>query len=218
VLVDRGYAPAKPGGAEGVAALGHRSYVGREWDAMGALQFQFLLDQGLRPDDVVCDIGCGSLRAGRHLVPYLDRGHYLGLEAVAELVAEGLARELDPAVVAAKTPELVISECFEFERFSRRPTRALAVSLFTHLNGADIVSCLTRLGQWAGGGCTCVATFFEVPRPVRNYRRSHPHLGFHYTREEMSAFGAESGWTSEYVGPWGDFVGGQMMIRYIALT
>ena len=213
-LVDRGYGPVRPRGAEGVAALGHRGYVGRGWDSMGALQFRFLRERGLRPEDVLCDIGCGSLRAGCHLIPYLDRGHYLGLDAVRELLAAGIERELDPAVLAAKAPEFVISERFEFERFSRVATVAVAVSLFTHLTRDDIVSCLTRLARWTGGACTCYATFFEASRPVRNYRASHPHLGFHYTRREMAELGARSGWSSEYIGEWGDFLGRQMMMRY----
>jgi hypothetical protein len=213
-LVDRGYGSVRPCGAEGVAVLGHRGYVGREWEAMGALQFGFLRERGLRSGDVLCDIGCGSLRGGRHLIPYLDRGHYLGLDAVRELVNAGIERELPPAMLAAKAPEFVISGRFEFDRFSRVATVALAVSFFTHLNRDDIVSCLTRLARWTGGACTCYATFFEVPRAVRNYRGSHPHLGFHYTRAEMADFGARSGWSSEYVGEWGDFVGRQMMMRY----
>jgi hypothetical protein len=213
-LVDRGYGAVRPSGAKGVAVLGHRGYVGREWEAMGALQLRFLRERGLRPDDVLCDIGCGSLRAGRHLIPYLDRGHYLGLDAVAELLAAGTERELDPAVLATKAPELVVSDRFEFERFSRVATVALAVSLFTHLTGDDIVSCLARLARWTGGACTCFATFFEASRPVRNYRASHPHLGFHYTRAQMAELGARAGWSSEYVGEWGDFVGRQMMMRF----
>ena len=76
------------------------------------------------------------------------------------------------------------------------------------------MSCLTRLARWTGGACTCFATFFEASRPVRNYRASHPHLGFHYTRGEMAELGARSGWSSEYVGEWGDFLGRQMMMKY----
>lgn len=213
-LVDRGYGSVRPSGAAGVALLGHRGYVGREWEATGARQFRFLREQGLRPGDVLCDIGCGSLRGGHHLIPYLDRGHYLGLDAVRELVSAGIERELAPAVLAAKAPEFVVSDRFEFERFSRVATVALAVSLFTHLNRDDIVSCLTRLARWTGGVCTCYVTFFEVRHPARNYRASHPHLGFHYTRTEMADFGARSGWSSQYVGAWGDLVGRQMMMRY----
>jgi hypothetical protein len=210
-LVDRGYGSVRPSGAEGVAVLGHRGYVGREWDAIGAAQLWFLRERGLQPGDVLCDIGCGSLRGGRHLIPYLHRGHYLGLDAVRELVAAGIERELAPGVLAAKAPEFVISDRFEFERFSRVATVALAVSLFTHLNRDDIVSCLTRLARWTGGACACYVTFFEVRRAVRNYRTSHPHLGFHYTRAEMADFGARAGWPSEYIGEWG---GRQMMMRY----
>jgi hypothetical protein len=30
----------------------------------------------------------------------------------------------------------------------------------------------------------------------------------------MADFGARSGWSSQYVGAWGDLVGRQMMMRY----
>jgi len=37
----------------------HRSYVGGQWDVLGKLQFEFLLQRGLRPDDILLDIACG---------------------------------------------------------------------------------------------------------------------------------------------------------------
>ena len=36
---------ARPVGAEGVAQLGHREYVGGRWHEIGKLQFEFLRDQ-----------------------------------------------------------------------------------------------------------------------------------------------------------------------------
>lgn len=213
-LIDRGFLSPPPVGAAGLARVGHRAYVGRDWDGMGSLQFRFLRAQGLASTDVLCDVGCGSFRTGRLLIPFLDRGHYLGLDRDAALVERGLTQELDPALVSDKAPELVISDRFEFGRFSRAPTVAWAVSLFTHLNAGDIMDCLTQLRRHSAVTCRCFATFFEVPSPVRNYRLSHPRLGFHYTRAQVSEFGERAGWRAEYLGEWGDEVGRQMMMRY----
>ena len=123
----------QPEGERGIAAVGHRGYVGGMWDEIGTLQFGFMKAQGLQPHHVLLDIACGSLRGGVHFIPYLDRGNYLGIEKEAGLVRLGLDQELDPSVRSAKAPEFVISDSFEFVRFSRRPGFALAQSLFTHL-------------------------------------------------------------------------------------
>ncbi len=52
---------------EGRLALyyyGHRNAIGGYWDEMGKLQYNFLLEQGLKPRQILMDIGCGSLRGG----------------------------------------------------------------------------------------------------------------------------------------------------------
>ena len=55
---------------EGRLALyyyGHRNTIGGNWNEMGKLQNNLLLEQGLKPHQILMDIGCGSLRGGRTL-------------------------------------------------------------------------------------------------------------------------------------------------------
>src|SRR3954467_1442195 len=89
---------------------GHRRYVGGSWDEFGRLQFDFLVGQGLRPENVLVDVACGSLRAGVHLIPYLDPGNYLGIEKERLLIEGGLEHELPAAVREERRPELVVSD------------------------------------------------------------------------------------------------------------
>src|SRR6476620_10345865 len=74
-----------PHGVEGIRQLGHRDYVGGLWDEIGQLQFDFLVSNGLKPQHYLLDIACGSLRAGIHFIPYLETGHYLGIDKEPEL-------------------------------------------------------------------------------------------------------------------------------------
>ena len=78
-----------PEGEEGLAVRTHRQMVGSKWDQLGELQLSFLMNEGLRPDHTFCDVACGSFRAGRLLIPYLDRGNYLAIEKQKELVDAG---------------------------------------------------------------------------------------------------------------------------------
>jgi hypothetical protein len=54
----------RPDGTLGLYLLGHREYVGGLWEAMGKLQFDFLISRGLKPEHVFLDIACGPLRGG----------------------------------------------------------------------------------------------------------------------------------------------------------
>ena len=57
---------------EGLKVRTHREMVGGNWEELGKLQFSFMVNfAGLKPDDVLLDLACGSFRAGRLFIPYL---------------------------------------------------------------------------------------------------------------------------------------------------
>ena len=181
---------------------GHRDYVGGMWEALGTLQFRFLVDQGLEPQHVLLDIACGSLRGGVRFIPYLQPGHYLGIEMHQKLIDAGIEKELGQKLYTLKKPELVVSDKFEFSRFSRQPDFAIAQSLFSHLTADDITLCLGNLRAVARSGAKLYASFFESERLEDNAARSEPRGKFLYTRDQMARFGAATGWSSRYIGDW----------------
>ncbi|MGD9897420.1 MAG: hypothetical protein AB7T14_10150 [Candidatus Methylacidiphilaceae bacterium] len=191
-----------PEGAKGIQELGPKNYIGGLWEEIGELQFRFLVEQGLRPEHVLLDVGCGCLRGGIHFIRYLEPGHYLGMDKEALLLEAG-ERELGPDLVREKRPELRVSGSFAFHRFSRRPQWALAQSLFTHLCRRDLERCLHRLRRIMLPGGAFYATFFEASSPNQNPKVSHSLGYFTYTRGEMEGFGSRHGWQPHYVGEWG---------------
>ena len=74
----------------------YRAYVGppTDYDLVGAMQFNLLTNLGLREEHYLLDIGCGSLRAGKLLIPYLVPGRYFGIEPERWLIEEGIDNEL----------------------------------------------------------------------------------------------------------------------------
>jgi hypothetical protein len=181
--------------------IGHRDYVGGMWEEMGRLQFDFLISRGLRPEHVFLDIACGSLRAGVHFIRYLDPGNYLGIEKEKVLIHRGLSRELPPDVREEKRPELVASDSFEFDRFSKQPDFSLAQSLFTHLTAADVERCLINLRANVATEHQFYATF--APGASTTAGRSHARGSFYYSYDELAAIGERSGWRCNHVGDWG---------------
>jgi hypothetical protein len=84
----------------------YTAYVGPpgQYDFMGATQFALLFALGLREHHKVLDFGCGSLRAGRLLIPYLNPGCYFGIEPNRWLVDEAIKNQIGADIVSIKRP------------------------------------------------------------------------------------------------------------------
>lgn len=193
--------------------LGHRDYVGGLYEQIGTLQFEFLLNHGLKPYHFFLDIACGSLRLGRLLIPYLESEHYYGIDKEPKLIEAGLNYEVTDELIKLKKPYFVVSYDFEFERFPEKVDLAIAHSLFTHLPPRLIHKCLKNFLVKAKGQTILFATFFETNKTVKNPPKPGDHKSFLYTREEMVYFGEANGYSSQYIGQWGH-PRGQVMVAY----
>jgi len=98
-----------------------------------------LTSLGLREDHRVLDIGCGSLRVGRLLIPYLRPGNYVGVEPEGWLVEQGIREELGTDLVKIKRPRFEIAGDASGLGANERFDFALAQSIFSH-TGPDLLA------------------------------------------------------------------------------
>jgi cyclopropane fatty-acyl-phospholipid synthase-like methyltransferase len=163
----------------------YRAYVGppEDYDLIAAMTFNLLTTLGLRQHHTLLDIGCGSLRIGRLLIPYLNRGKYFGIEPAEWLVAEGIEHELGKTVVQTKRPTFLFTDSpsaiveantsFDF---------SVAQSIFSHC-GLDLIKgWLSAVSRSLASDGALVATFLpgeeDSPRTgwiypeCVNYRRT----------------------------------------------
>ena len=103
-----------------IARGDHRDFVGGLWDQLGALQLDFMIRQGLRPDMTFLDLGCGCLRGGLHFIRHLARGNYFGIDANASLVRS--AWEVEPDRITSSSCCLCSSRALASA--ARQPARA----------------------------------------------------------------------------------------------
>jgi SAM-dependent methyltransferase len=119
----------------------YRAYIGppEDYDLVSAMVFNLLTSLGLRQYHRVLDIGCGSLRVGRLLIPYLNPGCYFGVEPNKWLVDDGVAHEIGMDLLRIKAPTFSFNTAMtEFET-SLRLDFAVAQSIFSHC-GKDLIT------------------------------------------------------------------------------
>jgi SAM-dependent methyltransferase len=112
--------------------------IGGDWEEYGSLQRDFLIEQGLRPEHRFLDFGCGSGRLARKLVPYLNKGNYVGLD----ISAGALGYAVYLACLegwAEKEPKFDMVDGDILRSFDWPPFDfACAFSVFIHLPSEDV--------------------------------------------------------------------------------
>jgi SAM-dependent methyltransferase len=142
----------------------HRDVIGGFWDEIGDLQLQLLIARGLKPHHTLLDVGCGALRCGVKIVPYLEPGNYFGIDLRSDLIDAGYEREIVPSGLAERLPRanLIANDTFDARCFGQNFDFAIALSVFTHIPWNDIRVCLEALSAVMKPGGCFLPTFFPL--------------------------------------------------------
>jgi SAM-dependent methyltransferase len=137
---------------------------------MGLWQLDLLIQEGLRPEHRLLDLGCGSLRGGIHLIEYLQKDRYFGLDRRRDLIRTGVRYELSRAA-RAKRPRFLVRDDFDASAFGVTFDFVIAQSVLTHLPSKDVEICIRRAKEVLSPAGAILATVFlgerEIPRIVR---------------------------------------------------
>jgi SAM-dependent methyltransferase len=122
----------------------YKRWVGACNDFTGAVQFQLLTMMGLKEEHKLLDIGCGSLRAGKLFIPYLNKGNYYGIEKEGWLVDEVIDNEIGESQVELKKPWIQIQDMF-YLGFAGICDFVLCNSVFIHIPLEQIKTILSQI-------------------------------------------------------------------------
>ena len=128
---------------------------------MGATQFSLLFALGLRASHRLLDFGCGSLRAGRLLMAYLDPDRYYGVEPNRWLIEDAISNQIGADQVRIKRPTFDHNDRFEADRFGVEFDYIVAQSVFSHAGPDEIDHALASFRDALGAEGLVVATFKE---------------------------------------------------------
>ena len=84
-------------------------------------------------NDSVLDVGCGSLSTGRHLLRFLDPGHYWGFDTNHALILAGVSMELPRLDVPAERGFYLFNQEFDLSGAPEGFQFAISEGLFSRL-------------------------------------------------------------------------------------
>ena len=145
--------------------------LGRDEPNAGRGAFRKALEYGLQPNDVCVDYGCGTLRLGRHLIDYLEPGHYWGLDVDDDLLE--LGRTLaGPDLLTAKAPKICrVSPQAVEEAAASRPKLLLSFKVLIHVHPAELEHYIKNITTIIGTTGTAVITGKWSPDETYQFAR-----------------------------------------------
>lgn len=154
------------GRAHGHATIGGRLASGT-WANAGRPLFEQISKRiNLLPTHRVVDYGCGTARLGYHLIQYLERGNYRGLDPSAAILEEG-KRLIGPQLLHDKEPRFDVNNRDSVTSAAESaPDIVLSTSVSFHVHPdvvADYYADMARMAHSAGA-----RVYFDVrisPQP-----------------------------------------------------
>ena len=178
------------------------AYVGppSQYDFMGASQFNLLFTMGLRSTHRVLDFGCGSLRAGRFLIAYLDKGHYYGIDPNKWLIDEAIQNQVGGDLIRIKEPSFSYNSDFRVDQFSTSFDFIIAQSIFSHTGSELIRKSLASFHDSLNENGLILASFMEGSTDFFGAEWVYPEI-VHFRRSTLKRFAREAGLVADYI-PW----------------
>jgi cyclopropane fatty-acyl-phospholipid synthase-like methyltransferase len=102
------------------------------WEARGAFQLFFLKLMGLEPSHRVLDVGCGPIRAGSHVIRYLNPGLYYGMDYNEHFIRAATNTVREDSSLSAKNPHLEHISHFNFSKLKTDFDYVLSFSVLNH--------------------------------------------------------------------------------------
>ncbi|XOV80914.1 MAG: class I SAM-dependent methyltransferase [Aestuariibacter sp.] len=92
----------------------HHHLYGRPW-VLGKYFFEFLQSKGMKPTDKFLDFGCGTGRLAIRVIPFLEEGHYFGVDSHLRSLQALASYEIPVNDLAHKKPRVILDSSFQFD-------------------------------------------------------------------------------------------------------
>ena len=161
----------------------YRAFVGppAQFDFMGATQFALLYMLGIREEHNVLDVGCGSLRAGRLLIPFLLPGRYHGSDPNQRIVEEYIDSEIGKEIIQKRQPKFYFTDSTRYAEIREDFDFIVAQSVLSHTGGDMIDGFIEGASNALGANGQFLFTVLDETAPNYDRLARGPEApGWHY--------------------------------------
>jgi len=168
------------------------------WLLIGQLQFDYLVQHGLTPQDRMLEIGCGNLRAGWRFIQYLEPGHYFGIDISPDILIEA-KKTLVRYGLQEKVPHLTPVDNLTLDFLPDASfTVVHAHSVFSHSPLEVIDECLSHVGRVLAPGGFFDFTFDRTEGSEHQVLRED----FYYRTETLIRLAEKHGLVARFMDDW----------------
>jgi len=143
----------------------------------GENQLVTLTHFGLTPSSIVLDIGCGCLRGGRWLIPYLNSNCYFGVEPNIEMLEVGKTIVIDSETLEEKQPTFHSNADFEFGVFRTTFDYFIARSIWTHSSKKQIEKMLDQFVRHSSSSAKFLTSYMRPRIPILDDYKGESWIG-----------------------------------------
>lgn len=169
------------------------------WQELVNWQFDAIKDLGIKPEHKIIDIGCGFLRAGMNLVPYLNDHHYFGVDAFKPYL--NIGKKLLSEIGVSNSFDVRFDTGFNLDQFGQTFDYAMSIAVVTHLSKKQIETLFKQLKKVMKPGGLFLMTYIPIKDcPPRGFyfhgfydypMSSSPFCNREYLQELASSLGIE---------------------------
>lgn len=119
---------------EEIEQCDYMQYLGggyEKWDSRGAFQLHFLTAMGMSKKSKLLDIGCGPGRASKHLIGFLAKTHYCGIDYNPDFIRAAIEM-VNKHNLAIKKPVFRVIENFNLNCFGPVFDYSIVFSVLNH--------------------------------------------------------------------------------------
>lgn len=148
--------------------LGSRIRNPSQYRESAEAYFELFREAGLTPEDRVIDYGCGSLRIGSVLIPFLDPGHYHGLDTSERFFQDALSR-LPGNLRQEKRPQCGVIDRKSITHLAAkiRPTFLISTHVLIHIPRKELPGFFTNISSLISSGGLALVDFIQSSKPTR---------------------------------------------------
>jgi SAM-dependent methyltransferase len=179
------------------------------WLEIGRMQFDYLIEHGLQPQDRMLEIGCGNLRAGWRFIRHLEPGHYYGIDISPDILIEA-KKTLVRYELQEKMPYLTPVDNLRLDFLPDGWFMVVhAHSVFSHSPLEVIDECLAHVGRVLAPGGFFDFTFDRTEGDGHQVL----HEDFYYRTQTLVRLAEQHGLKARFMDDWERLPHGQSKLR-----